>query len=70
MAYARTKKFVPSEPTNLTVEASSSTELRVQWQPPVLSHPTAQTDSKSTRIAYYDLSWRPSTSTVSQWTST
>ncbi|KAF5403142.1 hypothetical protein PHET_03583 [Paragonimus heterotremus] len=63
MAYARTKKFVPGEPTNLTVEASSSTELKVQWQPPVLSHPIAQTDSESTRIAYYDLSWRPSTST-------
>ncbi|KAA3680108.1 receptor-type tyrosine-protein phosphatase S [Paragonimus westermani] len=54
---------LPGEPTNLTVEALSSNELKVQWQPPVMNHPIAQTDSKSTRIAYYDLSWRPSTST-------
>ncbi|TGZ61872.1 hypothetical protein CRM22_007752 [Opisthorchis felineus] len=63
VSYGRTKKFVPAEPTNLTVEAVSASELKVWWQPPKDSHPVQHADAKATRIAYYDLSWRSSTST-------
>ncbi|OON16252.1 fibronectin type III domain protein, partial [Opisthorchis viverrini] len=63
VTYGRTKKFVPTEPSNLTVEAVSASELKVWWQPPKDSHPVQHADAKATRIAYYDLSWRSSTST-------
>ncbi|VDP91585.1 unnamed protein product [Echinostoma caproni] len=63
VAYGRTKRFVPAAPTELTVEAISSTELEVRWKPPIKDSQSQQTETAATRIAYYDLSWRPSTST-------
>ncbi|XP_018646753.1 receptor tyrosine phosphatase type r2a,putative [Schistosoma mansoni] len=54
---ARTNQFIPSAPKNLTVQAISATQLQVKWKRPIISDQMSDTLS-STRIAYYDLTWR------------
>ncbi|CAH8622284.1 unnamed protein product [Schistosoma rodhaini] len=54
---ARTNQFIPSAPKNLTVQAISATQLQVKWKRPIISDQISDILS-STRIAYYDLTWR------------
>ncbi|CAL8085119.1 unnamed protein product [Calicophoron daubneyi] len=62
IAYARTKKFVPAPPSKLSVTAISSTELQVSWKSPTSDEQSGIQVPNAGRIAYYELSWRPSTS--------
>ncbi|CAI2737020.1 unnamed protein product, partial [Dicrocoelium dendriticum] len=58
--FCRTKKFVPPQPANLTVQAVGPTELFVQWQSPIPDNPDRTTAAIAGRIAYFELTWRPS----------
>ncbi|KAK4468096.1 hypothetical protein MN116_008266, partial [Schistosoma mekongi] len=58
--FARTNQFIPSAPTNLSVQAISPTELQVKWKHPIINDQLSDDTLSSTRIAYYDLTWRQS----------
>ncbi|CAI2737913.1 unnamed protein product, partial [Dicrocoelium dendriticum] len=58
--FCRTKKFVPPLPANLTVQAVGPTELSVQWHSSVPDNSDRTTADISGRIAYFELTWRPS----------
>ncbi|TNN18963.1 Receptor-type tyrosine-protein phosphatase F, partial [Schistosoma japonicum] len=60
--FARTNQFIPSAPTNLSVEAISPTQLQVKWKHPLINNQLSDDTVSSTRIAYYDLNWRQSDS--------